>query len=604
MKILTPLNTKPSQILHEIKDKEMLERPDKMRSAPSKKDKNLWCRYHNNHGHTTDNCESLKHAIEALIKRGHLRRYFDRREERREASPLAGQEGAQENAGVINTISGRIAEGGSSEQGRKAYAREVLTTMGPLAKRQKMEPAPAISFYDEDVGDTKTPHDDPLVVTLRVESFDMKRILVDNGSSAEVLFYEAFQKMSISFDRLCKIDTPLNRFINHPVVCEGIIALPVTVGTPPAQAKLMLDFVVVHVPSAYNMILGRTSLNQLRAVVSTYHMKMKFPTEHGVGEVKGDQRVARLCYMASCRNRAKETLMIGDLRDETKMERGKPTEDLMDIELYPRKQEKTARIGTGFSDDLKLKLVDLLRSYSDIFTWTASDMPGIDPKVITHKLNMDPLKKPVKQKKRTFAPERQSHTIVVLSDQPLGKVLQNPDASGRLVNWSVELGEFDIKYKPRVAIKAQALSDFVVECTVPEDPPQLVLSEVLNPWLLYVNGSSKVGSSGAGLIRISPEKFMIKYSLHFDFQASNNEAEYEALLAGIRLAHSLRVESLSVHSDSQLVVNHILDEYGAKDNRMALYLQAMKTEAAKLKNYSLSRLTSVDISKFFPSNIH
>ncbi|KAK3025437.1 hypothetical protein RJ639_042163 [Escallonia herrerae] len=316
MKNLTPLNARPSQILHEIKDKEILERPEKMRSAPKK-------------------CESLKRAIEALIKRGHLRGYVNRRNEKREATPLAGREEVRENASVINTILGGIAVGGSSGQGRKAYIREVLTTVGPLTKKQKKEPAPTISFSDDDVGDTRTPHDDPLVVTLRVGNFDVKRILVDNRSSAEVLFYEAFQRMNITFDRLRKIDMPLYGFSNHPVVCEGIIALPVTVGAPPNQAKLMLDFVVVRVPSAYNAILGRTALNQLRAVVSTYHMKMKFPTENGVGEVKGDQVVARQCYMASCRNRANETLMIEDLRDETKVERGKPAEDLFDIELYP-----------------------------------------------------------------------------------------------------------------------------------------------------------------------------------------------------------------------------------------------------------------------------
>ncbi|KAK3043471.1 hypothetical protein RJ639_002050 [Escallonia herrerae] len=316
---------------------------------------------------------------------------------------------------------------------------------------------------------------------------------------------------------------------------------------------------------------------------------MKFPTENGVGEVKGDQVVARQCYMASCRNRANETLMIEDLRDETKVERGKPDEDLFDIELYPGNQEKTIRVGTRLSDDLKLKLVDLLRSYSDIFAWTASDMPGIDPKAIRKAkdfewteecqksfeelkryLSSPPLlTKPItgedlfiylsisevavstvlireeegKQRPvyyiskvlqdvetrypridkvvlalvtstRKLRPYFQSHTIVVLTDQPLGKVLQNPDASGRLVNWSVELGEFDIKYQPRTAIKAQALSDFVVECTIPEDPQQLILSEVLDPWLLYVNGSSKVGNSGAGLILISPEKFKIEYALH------------------------------------------------------------------------------------------
>ncbi|KAK3021082.1 hypothetical protein RJ639_046103 [Escallonia herrerae] len=227
-------------------------------------------------------------------------------------------------------------------------------------------------------------------------------------------------------------------------------------------------------------------------------------------------------------------------RDETKIERGKPVEDLLDIELYLGDKEKTVRIGTGLTEDLKLKLIDLLRSYSDIFAWTASDMPGIDPEVITHKLN----------EITTLLP------IIVLTDQPLGKVLQNSEASGRLVNWSVELGEFDIKYKPHVVIKAQALSDFIVECTVREDPPRLVLSETLDPWLLYADGSSKIDGNWSYVDQ--PKKFVIEYALRFQFQASSNEVEYEALLAGIRLAHSLKVDSLSAHSDSQLVVNQIL----------------------------------------------
>ncbi|KAK3010982.1 hypothetical protein RJ639_011172 [Escallonia herrerae] len=491
MKNLTPWNARPSHILHEIKDKEILERPEKMRSAPSQRDRNLWCHYHNDHGHTTDKCESLKPAIEALIKRGHLRGYVNRRNEKKEATPLAGREEVRENAGVINTISGGIAAGGSSGQGQKAYVKEVLTTVGPLTKKQKKEPAPTISFSDDDVGDTRIPHDDPLVVILRVGNFDVKRILVDNGSSAEVLFYEAFQRMNIPSDRLRKIDTPLY-------------------GTPPNQAKLMLDFMVVRVPSAYNAILGRTTLNQLRAVVSTYHMKMKFPTENGVGEVKGDQAVARQCYMASCQNRANETLVIEDLRDETKVERGKPAEDLFDIQLYPGNQEKTVRAirkakDFEWTEECQKSFEELKRYLSspplltkpvtseDLFLYLSISEVAVSTVLIreeegkqrpvyyiskvlqdaeTRYPRIDKVALALVTSARKLRPYFQSHTIVVLTDQPLGKVLQNPDASGRLVNWSVELGEFDIKYQPRTAIKAQALSDFVVECIIPEDPQQ------------------------------------------------------------------------------------------------------------------------------------
>ncbi|KAK3030413.1 hypothetical protein RJ639_037542 [Escallonia herrerae] len=270
--------------------------------------------------------------------------------------------------------------------------------------------------------------------------------------------------MNIPPDRLRKIDTPLYGFFNHPVVCEGIITLPVTVGAPLTQAKLMLDFVVVRVPSTYNAILGQTTLNQLRAVVSTYHMKMKFPTENGVGEVKGDQVVARQCYMASCRNRANETLIIKDLRDETKVKRGKPAEDLIDIELYPGNQEKTAKDFEWTEEcqksfeELKLYLSSppLLTkpvTGEDLFLYLSISEVAVSMVLIreedgkqrhvyyiskvlqdveTRYPRIDKVALSLVISARKLRPYFQSHTIVVLTDQPLGKVLQSPDALGRL----------------------------------------------------------------------------------------------------------------------------------------------------------------------------
>ncbi|KAK3035317.1 hypothetical protein RJ639_034025 [Escallonia herrerae] len=237
-----------------------------------------------------------------------------------------------------------------------------------------MVPVATITFSDDDSKDIKTPHDDPLVITIKAGNFDVKRVLIDNGSSAEILFYDAFKKMNIPTYRLRKMDG----FSNHPVAAEGIVALPVAIGTPPTQANFMLDFMVVKVPSAYNAILGRPTLNRLQAVVSTYNLKMKFPTEHRIGEVKGDQTTA--------------------------------------------------------------------------------------------------------------------------------------------------------------------------------------------------------------------QGFTIEYALRFGFQASNNEAEYEALLAGIRLAHVLKVDSLLVHSDSQLVVNYVLGDYEARGERMAQYLNLVKTSAVKFQNFTIRQI--------------
>ncbi|KAK3003531.1 hypothetical protein RJ639_018380 [Escallonia herrerae] len=532
--------------------------------------KDLWCHFHNDHGHTTDNCGSLKRAIEALIKRGQLRKFIAPGEGRQQTPPaMEERENQEENAGTINTISGGIAAGGSSGKARKAYAREVCVTSQPPNKKLKTVPAATITFSDDDSKGIKTPHNDPLVITIKAGNFDVKRVLIDNGSSTEILFHDAFEKMNIPTDRLRKMEAPLYGFSNHPVAVEGIIALPVAIGTPPAQANLMLDFVVVKVPSAYNAILGRPALNRLQAVVSTYHLKMKFPTEHGIGEVKGDQTTARQCYN-------KEALIIEDLREDTKMQRGEPVEDLVSIEVYPGEENKTVRIGSNLKEVTKLEL----RSFEELKTHLSSPpllskpFPGEDLLIYLSVTEVavstvlireeDGVRKPIYYvskvlqdvetrypkidkialaliiSARRLRPYFQSHTIIVLTDQPLRKVLMSPEASGRLVNWSIELGEFDLQYKPRTAVKAQALADFIVECTLPEDPPQLVISEVTDPWNLYVDGSSAVGNNGAGIILISPEGFTIEYALRFRDMLSTSwgkDVGAENLKARILLAY-------------------------------------------------------------------
>ncbi|XP_074346509.1 uncharacterized protein LOC141685296 [Apium graveolens] len=130
-------------------------------------------------------------------------------------------------------------------------------------------------------------------------------------------------------------------------------------------------------------------------------------------------------------------------------------------------------------------------------------------------------------------------------------------ASGRLVNWAIELSQFNIKFVSRTAIKAQALAEFVMQCTFPKSTQPLPremsperTNSGTNSWKLYVDGSSTAERSGAGLILISPEGFTIQQAITFAFKATNNQAEYEAFIAGLRLAKSLGVSRMTIHSDS------------------------------------------------------
>ncbi|KAM0977043.1 hypothetical protein ACFX2C_019871 [Malus domestica] len=181
-------------------------------------------------------------------------------------------------------------------------------------------------------------------------------------------------------------------------------------------------------------------------------------------------------------------------------------------------------------------------------------------------------------------PYFQAHSIIVLTNHPLRQILQSPDTSWRMIKWAIVLGEFDISYQPKPAEKAQAVVDFIADFTYPVDivsTPKEVVSlpseaqkiEPTTPaWSLYVDGLSNQQGCEAGLVLTTPDKVAMEYALRFKFKASNNEAEYEVILAGLRLAKHLGVKRINIFSDSQLVVNQATYNFDAKDNSMAAYL--------------------------------
>ena len=173
-------------------------------------------------------------------------------------------------------------------------------------------------------------------------------------------------------------------------------------------------------------------------------------------------------------------------------------------------------------------------------------------------------------------PYFQAHTIEIPTEYPMKQVLHKPETSGRLMKWAIELSEFDIRYKPKTVIKGQVLADFVLEFTSADPSKSTQATTGLPIWRLSVDGASNAQGSGAGLILTSLEGIDIEYVLRFGFQASNNEAGYEAVVAGLSLAHSMEVDQLEVCSDSQLEVRQIEDTYEAKCEKMILYLKKVQ----------------------------
>jgi ribonuclease HI len=171
----------------------------------------------------------------------------------------------------------------------------------------------------------------------------------------------------------------------------------------------------------------------------------------------------------------------------------------------------------------------------------------------------------------------QEYSITVVTDYPLGNILRNQDATRRISKWAVELGALKIDFKPRTTIKSQALVDFMAEWRENQLPTQ---TERPEHWVMYFDSSLKLEGTGAGVLLISPKGKKLKYILQIFSKASNNEAEYEALLHGLRLAISLGIKRLLVYSNSAVVINQVKKSWDRNKENMDAYC----LEVRKLKN--------------------
>ncbi|CAJ2668337.1 unnamed protein product [Trifolium pratense] len=175
-----------------------------------------------------------------------------------------------------------------------------------------------------------------------------------------------------------------------------------------------------------------------------------------------------------------------------------------------------------------------------------------------------------------------AHTIVVRTDQPIKSLLGRPDMAGRMLKWSLELSEFDIRYESRKALKAQVLADFVAEMT--SSSPTV---DGADKWTIFVDGASSATGAGAGIILENENGLLIEVSLALSFPTSNNQAEYEAFLAGLRLAEDLQAKEIKIYTDSQLVASQVLGEYQTKNDNLSEYLVLVKEKITKFNSVEI-----------------
>uniref|UniRef100_A0A2N9F6H4 Reverse transcriptase domain-containing protein n=1 Tax=Fagus sylvatica TaxID=28930 RepID=A0A2N9F6H4_FAGSY len=335
------------RILPQIKDKPYFVWPLKMGGDIAEKESKSSCAYHRERGHLTEQCRAYKSHLEHLVKSGHLKQYVD---ESKGSHPHTDAQTTTTRAstpvGIIEVIHcSTVAQNQRGDMRRAAHLRETfqIRDSAQMAPRPlKKESVEQIVFTNQDLEGVQVPHSDALVITLRIGEFNVKRILIDPGSSAEIMYEPLFRGLGLGVKDLNCAEGPLYGFSGETVMSSGKVTIKVKTDAVSSPT----EFFVLNTYSPYNAILGKPWLHKMGAVPSTLHQRLRFLTPQGVMEIVGDQLAAKQCLVAAVTQKA-----------------------------LPLQEPK------------------------------AGTAPGIDSEFAYHELNVSPEYKPVVQKARRTAPQ-------------------------------------------------------------------------------------------------------------------------------------------------------------------------------------------------------
>ncbi|GKC67371.1 reverse transcriptase domain-containing protein [Tanacetum coccineum] len=568
-KLLSNLVKSHREILATKKVAKTFEQPLRLPGANWSKDKTRYCHFHEDYGHEINQCRELKQQIEEEVKSGKL------------AHLVKGVKGVKEKKEKTT--------GTSSEERKKEEKKAILDKVYVLMINRKNRNVKKRPANHGEIGEITFPpllnvsSADPIIIKVYISGRQVNRVYLDRGS-------------------LCE-SWPL-----------GEIPLEITIGEGPIVVRKTLTFVIVKSDSPHNLLLGRTAMQQMGIVVSTVHGAIKFHTPRGIGTIfseynsqkpKEEEGGSTNKYqdneeiILSCID-TEERVVVNDKYPEQKIMIGRQLPTRIKIRLR----------------NLLKKYIDVFAWTSTHITEVPRVlMIGMETFNTELRINVFNHVEPTKQKKRSLAPERNevihsqvplkerrkdtpfhenseklyewkdgsmdersrrillknerilsvitndSHTNKGRNSNNVPRKLRRNQKSDRIAKWAIELGEHEIEYRGRNSIKGQILVDFLAETLLPEnreaknEEVKRKEPEPENAWKLFTNRASSSGGSGAGLMVVSPEGKEYTYAMRFAFETTNNEAEYEALLAGLRIAKEMEIRELIIFVDSHLVVN-------------------------------------------------
>ncbi|XP_066165863.1 uncharacterized protein [Oryza sativa Japonica Group] len=564
-----------------------------------------------------------------------------------------------------------------------------------------------ISFGPEDAEGVLFPHQDPLVISAEIAGFEVRRILVDGGSSADVIYAEAYAKMGLPTQALTPALTSLRGFSGEAVQVLGQALLLIAFGSGENRREEQILFDVVNIPYNYNAIFGRATLNKLEAISHHNYLKLKMPGPTGVIVVKGLQpSAASKCDLAII-NRAVHNVKTEPHERPKHTPKPTPHGKVTKVQINDADPTKLVSLGGDMGEEEVESILEVLKKNIDIFAWSPDEVGGVPADLIMHHLAVKPNIKPRKQKLRKMSADRQEATktevqkllragVIQEIDHPewlanpvlvrksngkwrmcvdftdlnkacpkhdfplpridqlvdltagcelmsfldaysgyhqihmnpldipktsfitpfgtfchlrmpfglrnagatfarlvykvLGKQLgRNVEAyvddivvkSRKAFDHAIDLQEtFDnlcvagIKLNPEKCVFSVRVADFVAEWTpvlAPDPEPD-------DPfWVMCSDGSWSHKGASVAAVLFSPNGVPIRYTARLQFNTTNNAAEYEAVLLGLRKAKALGVRRLLIRTDSKLVAGHVDKSFEAKEDGMKRYLEAVRS---------------------------
>ncbi|CAL1400208.1 unnamed protein product [Linum trigynum] len=401
-------------VLQHVKDKGYHIRwPGPMRGQPNERNLDRYCDFHREIGHYTADCYQLKTELQGLADRGMLNDFIRKPEERVHRACVAG---------VVRT-GGELPPPPYDLDQEKAPDRVRLTIeaiSGTMDLREKIEAKRRLRAASADVQESidisfnKAPEEacmlpsmDALEIQGVVAGCRVRRMLVDTGSSMDVLFKDTVVRMQLSPEMIRPSESVLVGFSGAPARVIGRVCLPVTLGDGDQRVTRAIDFGIVDCPSPYNAILGRPLLALFNGVASTCHQTLKFIAPQGVGVARGRGAPRYAKETGRKRRHVDARINVIEVGEDEAPRAEAADEDLL-IALEEGRPERCVRISAEAPAEMKERLIALLKEFAELFAWSAMEMPGVKPETAVHRLAVEEGRRPVQQKRRNLSPEKEA----------------------------------------------------------------------------------------------------------------------------------------------------------------------------------------------------